>query len=748
MRRVLTVLVLLAPVAVAPAQAPDEPAEVADAPPEPPAPPDAPPPADGEPEARGDEADDAAVDLAALGVSLAVRVEGEALRTGDVAVLVLEATLPEGADLNVPEQALPAAFELLDTDIEEGPADVGRRLAATLRLLSLEPGEHALDPLELRLVLADGEVLEVAVAVPAIVVGSHLANEPDAELQPPRDPVALLVDDWLLFYVLLGLLQGLLALAVVFLAMRGFANRRKAAKPPPPPRPPWEIALEQLRAIEAERRTLLDEGQGAVLVDQISDTLRAYLGGRYDFNGLESTTDEVLKRLRKVRLPGPLRRDIRDLLNEADLVKFARAEPDPSSCERMLERAFQLVHATTPSSTEMSVGTREAVGPPVKDGDVLRLPVSAGTFAEADQAVPRAVLDGIRAFGEDRDLDGRLEVVLSAELGVSEETTRRLAELRERLAAQLEENRTARGAPWRLTLVHFHERPSVARKRGVDPRVTVLDDDGTREERRPPSPEPATVEPAKVGPPTAGASIPTAEGTPPPPPAPPPDAAAPPADPLSPASAPEAPPSTIPEARFSELSETGDVGDASELLRPVSTDRFVVPRLSPVPLDPDEVGSSLPGSPEPAAPDLGEGADDAPTRVLLKDGSVAVPLDVADPSTLRLEVRAAVLSAVLDLHDQPGFNGKVRVALGPALAKTPESEAALRRLEEALGKELGGKRTAAGEPVKVRLSHQGAAPRPSEMPEPGPPPAPTTLSGNAFGAAGAAGAPPPREEEP
>ena len=63
--------------------------------------------------------------------------------------------------------------------------------------------------------------------------------------------------------------------------------------PPPPPRPPWEVAFEELDAVR--HAGLVDEGRYAEHFDRVCDAVRKYLGGRYGFDGLETTTDEMTR---------------------------------------------------------------------------------------------------------------------------------------------------------------------------------------------------------------------------------------------------------------------------------------------------------------------------------------------------------------------------------------------------------------------------------------------------------------------
>ena len=66
-----------------------------------------------------------------------------------------------------------------------------------------------------------------------------------------------------------------------------------AAEPTvPPPRPPEEVAFEKLEA--AERSGWLEEGEVKLFHVAVSEAVREYLGGRYGFDSLEQTTEELL----------------------------------------------------------------------------------------------------------------------------------------------------------------------------------------------------------------------------------------------------------------------------------------------------------------------------------------------------------------------------------------------------------------------------------------------------------------------
>ena len=127
-----------------------------------------------------------------------------------------------------------------------------------------------------------------------------------------------------------------------------YLRRPRPEPPPPPPRPPWEVALEEL--FDVRHAGLVAEGRLAEHFDRVSDIVRKYLGARFGFDGLESTTREVLYVLRRVSPPLEPLDSIETFLRQADLVKFAKTVPSAEDCELALTRAERIISTTLPEA--------------------------------------------------------------------------------------------------------------------------------------------------------------------------------------------------------------------------------------------------------------------------------------------------------------------------------------------------------------------------------------------------------------
>jgi hypothetical protein len=214
--------------------------------------------------------------------------------------------------------------------------------------LALEPGTHTFPGVKLRVVGPHGELGDVITEPKAVQVASLLANEPNAEPKAPSKPVIVMEDDYTLAWIGGGLLFAALIAGGTLLISRWLKRRPKPLAPPPPPRPAWEVAIEKLLRLERDKEGLLASERGEAFVDGVSAALREYLGRRYGFDGLESTTDEVLRTLERIRPHKLSLSGVSLLLEQCDLVKFARAAPDLATCDDLWNGALGLVRASIP----------------------------------------------------------------------------------------------------------------------------------------------------------------------------------------------------------------------------------------------------------------------------------------------------------------------------------------------------------------------------------------------------------------
>jgi len=296
-----------------------------------------------------------------------------------------ERVLPSGLDLSSAVEAKKvlkqAGFSVPDQDgggaarIWTEPEDANKPGATThlelpLLLLPPNPGRNGmiLPPLPVAVARANGEIATVCTHGHGILVEDPIANTPNA--MPKLNPPGLVQrEEWTalkkaLAWGSLGLLIG----AVLAILLWKQLTKPKPEPPPPPPRPPWEVALEELD--EVRHAGLLEVDRYGEFFDRTSDAIRRYLGARFGFDGLESTTDEILAALKKqaggfIRFDAPAAADgrpsmgpmpgvpfkrVATFLRDCDLVKFANLTPTPEQCATSITTGEAIVRGTMPHS--------------------------------------------------------------------------------------------------------------------------------------------------------------------------------------------------------------------------------------------------------------------------------------------------------------------------------------------------------------------------------------------------------------
>lgn len=288
--------------------------------------------------------------------------------TGDLLTLRLTATTAAaGDDVSVPAQDL-APFEVLAKRVARTPLDDGRvRFVFELDLLALAPGPAVVGPLELRVVTGDGRLGRVETDAVDVEIASVLGNEPNAEPKPPTEPVSVVEPDHTLLWLLGALGVAAIAAIATLLVSRWWSRREARRAPPPPPRPAWDIAREELAFLRRDRTRAVEEGRGDAWADRLSDVVRAYLGARCGFDGLESTTDEVIARVERRRPRGLRMTDVVQLLGDLDLVKFAKADLDDAHGAELLDAAEALVATTAPTAAPPSSAAGTSPPPPTRE---------------------------------------------------------------------------------------------------------------------------------------------------------------------------------------------------------------------------------------------------------------------------------------------------------------------------------------------------------------------------------------------
>ena len=117
--------------------------------------------------------------------------------------------------------------------------------------------------------------------------------------------------------------------------------------------PPHELALRKLGQLQ--QKSLWNNGNKKEYCDELTDIIREYLELRFGIPALESTSTELIQKLKGTDIPDETALELGNILFQADLAKFAKGTPPPDFGDISMQFALRLIEITKPvSSNEAS----------------------------------------------------------------------------------------------------------------------------------------------------------------------------------------------------------------------------------------------------------------------------------------------------------------------------------------------------------------------------------------------------------
>ena len=173
-------------------------------------------------------------------------------------------------------------------------------------------------------------------------------------------PIKPILEESLNFSDFLPYIIAVLGLGLLIGLIYYFINRKNNEQLPAAPEiklPAHEIAFNKLDVLKQAK--LWQKGQIKEYQSELTYIVREYLENRFRINALESTTYEVMQQLKKSEMQSAWKEKLRELLQTADLVKFAKAEPPISIHDKAWEEAQNFVQQTKQVIVEPNEETDE-----------------------------------------------------------------------------------------------------------------------------------------------------------------------------------------------------------------------------------------------------------------------------------------------------------------------------------------------------------------------------------------------------
>lgn len=267
--------------------------------------------------------------------------QARAIKLGDTVELVVTVRAPKGSTVWVPRNPALGSWRLVAKEPIESQQDSAYRTEIhRYRLMAMRLGAEAIPAMGIDYKLPDGTAGSLQTPRLRQRVRGWLENESSPNLGAPPDPVPVVVTDRTLVWVVSVGGSALAAALITLIVLLALRNRLIAALPGPPPPPPNVLALAKLK--ELARADMEPDARYAAVVD----VLREYLGGRYGFDGLETTTHELMAEIRDADLKEITLPEISSLMDEADLIKFARLKPRDSEARAQIQVVRRIVEVT------------------------------------------------------------------------------------------------------------------------------------------------------------------------------------------------------------------------------------------------------------------------------------------------------------------------------------------------------------------------------------------------------------------
>lgn len=287
-------------------------------------------------------------------VSVSAKLENNKILIGDHAVFHVEAKYPDT------EKVTHIDLSLLDSvfarpDAKNPDKDPGQlevlgisqwdtlvhnslvTLKTQIKLTAWKAGVYDINPIVFHFQKSNSVTYTRATNKIMLLVDSPLGDDIAADtvqLAPIKDIITepLKFEDFLPFIIGLLVLAGLIWLGI-FISKRS-KNKGQPKEVVIQKRPAHEIALEQLEQLKDAQ--LWQKGMVKEYQSELSHIIREYVENRYETLALESTTDEILQDLKHIDFDESLKSNLKEMLQLADLVKFAKAEPPPEKHEQWM----------------------------------------------------------------------------------------------------------------------------------------------------------------------------------------------------------------------------------------------------------------------------------------------------------------------------------------------------------------------------------------------------------------------------
>jgi hypothetical protein len=286
----------------------------------------------------------------AQSVQVSAKLDSTSLRIGEQIHLNLNAVVPPNTQVIFP--IIPDTIHKLEvvqrSKIDTTKSTDGKTTTyhQQVTLTAFDSGYYVIEPFTFRYkkeASNDTDTISTEAMLVQVMTVPVDTTQAIKDIKPPVEVPFTFMD------ALPYIIGGIVLFALVYFLIRFLQRRKKIiveVKPKIPARPAHEIALEALKKTAEQK--LWQQGFYKEYQSAVADIIREYIEHRFSIQALEYPTDETLEHFRNNLVIPEAKDKLRQLLQFADMVKFAKAIPIATENEQSMQQAIDFVILTKP----------------------------------------------------------------------------------------------------------------------------------------------------------------------------------------------------------------------------------------------------------------------------------------------------------------------------------------------------------------------------------------------------------------
>ena len=280
----------------------------------------------------------------AQSASISAEIDKVEILIGEQATITLEASFNNSKNVHLPylSDTIVSGIELVSkSKVDTIDLDNNRKmLRQNIIVTSFDSAFYYIPPFY----LYDGEQKIAESGSLALKVFTVQVDEESDEVNDIKPIMNISVTWKEIGKIILVIWLSVVALFLIVLLYYKFIKKEDiliVAKEPEVPS--YVVALEKLGRLNEEKPW--KNGAYKEYFTDLTDTLRVYIGKRFQVDAMEMTSDELLKCMKQLDQKDSIKL-LEQILGVSDFVKFAKLTPSEEECVRSLNNAYSFVNDT------------------------------------------------------------------------------------------------------------------------------------------------------------------------------------------------------------------------------------------------------------------------------------------------------------------------------------------------------------------------------------------------------------------